>query len=591
MGTAKVANDDNIFLKAIKFALYGIFTVCVWLFTIATTIFAWAVDPKNISGDGGLLNKQAVKDVWIMVRDLLNMSFILVLLFSAFCTIFQVDKWGLKKVWLNILINALLVNFSFPIARFIIDISNVAFYYFVNNLFSSDGAVTGSSIFASIGGSSNLGQLLVPGDYAHYDVAYLVAIIVITFIMGMTLMVIAGLFIVRLVALVMIVMFSPIGFVGYAVPSWSSNADKWWKALFSYSFFAPIMIFIIAISVRITQAIGRENFQSFLSNASNNTTSSDPNWIANAAFFMIPIVILWFGIGVAKSSGIEFADKVVGAVKKGGKWLANAPGHYSGINGGVKKGWENARKDGKIFGFNNKLTRFALKSGVAEREAGIAGFIGNRSKGWTDSRNKIKDEKNKEDIKKKSEGLDRVKMDQLQQDIEDAVAHPPVERDKQIEAAAKVKQAMSRGSSFEKEVEKKIQEKIANGQLVSSKMTAHLTTDPSGNVPTLANGGLQQLPPPPPANATPVELAQYNAKHAEVLDANRKAEAKHKELVQKWLKEKEKLEKEFIQEQKSEFMNSARDLIKNAEDAGKTLAPPPATPTPTPTPTTTTPIP
>jgi len=149
------------------------------------------------------------------VRDLLNMTFILILLFAAFCTIFQVDKWNLKKVWLNILINALLVNFSFPIARFFIDISNVAFYYFVQHLFSqTTGSVTGSSIMAGFGAASNISKLLAPNGYGTDPIAYQIAIIVVLFIMGMTLLIVAALFVVRLVALTMLVMFSPVGFVG-----------------------------------------------------------------------------------------------------------------------------------------------------------------------------------------------------------------------------------------------------------------------------------------------------------------------------------------------------------------------------------------
>lgn len=329
------ADLDNPFLKGFKIILIGVFNVVGWLFAIAATLFAWVVDPANISGQNGMLNKQAVKDVWIMARDLLNMSFILVLLFAAFGTIFQMDKWNIKKVWLNILINALLVNFSYPIARIIIDISNVAFYYLLNNLFSPNGttAVSGSSIFAGFGNSSSLGQLLMPQGYSNYDVAYLIASIVAVFILGMTLMVIAGLFVVRLIALTMLIMFSPIGFVGYAIPSMSGYADKWWKNLLNYSFFAPIMIFVMAIALRVMEAMRNENFQSMLSNANANSPGDQANWIANAAFYVIPIIILWTGIGIAKTSGIAGASAVTGTVTKWGKKIANIPW------AGTKMGW------------------------------------------------------------------------------------------------------------------------------------------------------------------------------------------------------------------------------------------------------------
>ncbi|HAS00237.1 MAG: hypothetical protein US57_C0004G0026 [Candidatus Moranbacteria bacterium GW2011_GWC2_37_73] len=407
--------DDSPLICTFKELLVGVLNVVGWLFSIAATLFAWVVEPANISGEGtGILQKQAVKDVWIMVRDLLNMTFILILLFAAFCTIFQVEKWNLKKVWLNILINALLVNFSYPIARFFIDVSNVAFYYFINNLFTSaSGAVTGSGIFAMFGAASGIGEILKPESYANYEVAYLITMIVMLFIMGMTLLIIAALFVVRLVALTMLVMFSPVGFVGYIFPTTASFADKWWKNLFSYSFFAPIMIFGMAIALKITEAIGKESMRSFKLAASNNAPTDQTSFIANAAFMVIPIVVLWSTIGVAKSMGIEGADKVVDNVKKGGKWLANAPGKYSGVYGATKKVTEDFNKKGKLFGMKVPLMG---NEGREAREAAMAGFVTGGVGGYKDARRNVEDKKIAEQMK---EYKDRnYTADQIAEDLD-----------------------------------------------------------------------------------------------------------------------------------------------------------------------------
>ncbi|EKE19848.1 MAG: hypothetical protein ACD_8C00096G0001 [uncultured bacterium] len=338
VGTKPVDNEEKKetsilakpFIWAFQNMLVGVQSAVSWLLAIAATLFSWAIEPANISGPNGILNKQAVKDVWVMVRDLLNMTFILILLFAAFCTIFQVEKWNLKKVWLNILINALLVNFSYPIARFFIDVSNVAFYYFVNNLFSSTGGtVTGNTIFAKFGTAVSLTNILTPTDFAQNDIAFQIMMIVVTFIVSMTLLIVAALFIVRLIALTMLVMFSPIGFVGYIFPQTASFADKWWSQLFSYSFFAPIMIFVIAIALRVADALRLENMQSMMQSASANTPADQTNWIGHVAFFVIPVIILWMGMGIAKSMGIAGADTVVGGAQKFSKWAGS---NLSGYN-------------------------------------------------------------------------------------------------------------------------------------------------------------------------------------------------------------------------------------------------------------------
>ncbi|MDD5464081.1 MAG: hypothetical protein PHP62_02950 [Candidatus Moranbacteria bacterium] len=413
----------GVFTEAIKYVLTEIQTAVGWLFAMSATLFAWVVDPANISGENGLLNKQAVKDVWIMVRDLLNMTFILILLFAAFCTIFQVEKWALKKVWLNILINALLVNFSYPIARFFIDVSNVAFYYFVNNLFTATGTtvVTGSSIMASFGSASNIASILRPSDFSTSPIAYQIAIIIVIFIMGMTFLIVAALFVVRLIALTMLVMFSPIGFVGYIFPATASFADDWWKKLFKYSFFAPIMIFIMAISLKIMEALRVENFSSISSYASANTPAGQTNFIATAAFYTIPIIILWMGMGIAQSMGIAGADKVVGAVKKGGKWLASNPalgmGGYawkkSGAPGGIKKGWEDVRKSGKIFGKENWATRLAFKDEQPGREARIAGGVSGGKEGWNSAIAKMKAKEFNEKVNEQKDGHTGISMNDV----------------------------------------------------------------------------------------------------------------------------------------------------------------------------------
>jgi hypothetical protein len=322
--------------------LLGVQNLMILIVSIAATLFGSVINPANISGTGGILNAMAIKNIWIMVRDVLNMFFILILLFSAFCTIFQVEKWNLKKVWLGILINALLVNFSFPIARLFIDISNVAMYYFVNHLFASSGTtiVNGSSIMASFGSASQLSNLLTPGDFAKQPIMYELAIIIFTFIFGITLLICAILFTIRIVVLAMLIMFSPIGFIGYIFPSTSSYADNWWKQLFSYSFFGPIMIFMMSLAIQVSQAIGEGNSKNFFANASMNSDAAQANFIAKAAFFSIPIIILWIGMGVAKSMGIAGADIVVGKAQQFAQWAGRAP---------FRAGWFGMKAAGRKF--------------------------------------------------------------------------------------------------------------------------------------------------------------------------------------------------------------------------------------------------
>ncbi len=312
-------------MEAVKCLLYGVLQALGWLLSLAAIIFQWVVDPANISGVGGLLVKPEVKNVWVMVRDTLNMTFIMILLFAAFCTVFQVEQWNLKKVWLSILINALLVNFSFAIARIFIDISNVAMYYFLNHLFSGTGGGSGSAIMASFSEQAKLSVLLAPADFAKAEIPYFLASIVFTFILAMTLLVLAVLFLIRLVMLTILLMFSPVGFVGFIFPGTKTFASQWWEQLFKYSFFGPVMVFMMMVAITIMKASATSGFMGAA--AKNVPAGMSANWLASASYFAIPIIILWIAMGISQKMGIAGADKVVGAGKKWGgtvgKWVGN----------------------------------------------------------------------------------------------------------------------------------------------------------------------------------------------------------------------------------------------------------------------------
>jgi hypothetical protein len=435
-----------------------VLTLVGYLINLAAVIFAWVLDPKIFDS---MMKMAAVKNTWTMVRDLLNMAFILVLLFAAFCTVFQVDKWNLKKVWLGVLLNALLVNFSFPIARFFIDISNTIMYALLNNMF--EGAVGGDGIFASLLAGSKLANSFAP---SKPDIPFLVAAIIFSFIFGMTLMIIAGIFVVRMIALTALVMFSPIGFVGYIFPSTEKFAGQWWDNLIKYCFSGPIMVFVLSVSVAIIKEVQAGQFAKFTAIGSKNGTPEMGSWLGETAFLVIPLVILWYGISAA-TSGIAGASTITGKVKAGGNWLRKNPAfglvglgwRKSGAAAGVKKGWEDARKSGKLFGSE----KFGfLKDGQADRDARMSGLIG---RGWKD-RNKSLEGKKAEEFRKKYkekadeyDRTDSLGADGLVDEILKADLHDPSKRDGDALKVAAMLHALKQGDKKD-DYELKLKEEI-----------------------------------------------------------------------------------------------------------------------------------
>jgi len=291
------------------------------LLSAAQTIFEWIIVPDNMTA---VMNNSAVYDMWRFVRDFFNTSLIMILLFSAFATIFQASTgYHYKKVLLNLVIMALLVNFSYPISRFIIDMSNVFMYGFLNQL-------GGAGSFWSIIEKSGVHKII---GGANPDIAYLFAAVIFTFMFAVTMVTIAILLVIRTIALTIFIIFSPIAFLGSTQPGTdlANAASGWWKEFMKYCFAGPIMIFMLVLANQMIIAISSASngLGTIAKLQANNADLS--GLIASISFFSLPLVILWLGIERAQSSGIAGAGMVVGTGTKLMNWTGKT---FSGYRAG-----------------------------------------------------------------------------------------------------------------------------------------------------------------------------------------------------------------------------------------------------------------
>lgn len=344
-----------------------------WLITMAGVIFGVVADANQLRA---FLSMPQIYEIWTRIRDFLNILFIMVLLFSAFSTIFQVEKYSYRKILLNLVLMALLVNFSYPIARFIIDLSNSLMYTLIQSLMPNATASLFSSTFANNAGISKIIFMDVSASYTS-----LFSAIIFLFIFAVTLLAIALMLLIRMIVLALLIMFSPIAFTGTIIAGVDGGqAGKWWKNLFDYSFFGPIMIFMLYIASALMAAtIDIEKAMGGV--ARTQAGDSLGGYIATMAAFSMPIIILWLGMGVAKSMGIAYADKIMGGAQKllsgAGSMALNSPywafkktGIPGGVAGGVKQRWDKFKKSG-YFGTD----------AIEEREARIAGTISGSQSG------------------------------------------------------------------------------------------------------------------------------------------------------------------------------------------------------------------
>ena len=273
--------------------------ISVWITGFVSDLFNASIQ-FSLSGTSFDAEKNImIKDGWTMVRDLFNLIFIFILLYAAIATILQYGNMDIKKILPGLIVAALLVNFSLMISKVVIDASHVFAWEFYNQIDSTKGG-----LFKPIKGSAE-----VVGNFEKKDLAgvflagfnpqrlllgtplsstttsgvetrstwsglmeyagkgsegFLGQLWKIVIIIGSTIslalfasfILLAGaiMFIIRVVILWILMIFSPLAFLGMILPSMKSYSTMWWKNLIDQSFFAPAFLFMFMLATKFVNA-------------------------------------------------------------------------------------------------------------------------------------------------------------------------------------------------------------------------------------------------------------------------------------------------------------------------------------------------
>ena len=209
---------------------------------------------------------------WAIVRDVVNMFFIIILLIIAFQTIFGVGRADWKKQIPRLLLMAVVINFSRTIAGLIIDFGQVFMITFVNaikdiaggnfiSMFGLDKMYTFSEDAAMRGIEKENGY----GVWDLLGAAFLS--LVISFIVLGTVLTMAMLFAFRIVMLWILIILSPLAFFlggakGVIGPAEGYYSD-WWKRFTSTVSIGPIMTFFLWLALATAGAGGLAETQGF----------------------------------------------------------------------------------------------------------------------------------------------------------------------------------------------------------------------------------------------------------------------------------------------------------------------------------------
>lgn len=209
----------------------------------------------------GFGNAAPVQTGWVLVRDICNMFFIVILLVSAFSTIigYGHDSFHYSRVLPKLLLMAILINFSKTFISLLIDVSQVVMISFVN-AFRDAAAGNFTSAFG-ITDYLNF-QQQASGDqaveYAKIFGSYILAMVLFIIACGVMLVMIIYV-IARIVGLWMALIFSPLALFATALPGrlkqgMGAFTGKYWSRLGGMLSGGPIIAFFVWLTLATVQA-------------------------------------------------------------------------------------------------------------------------------------------------------------------------------------------------------------------------------------------------------------------------------------------------------------------------------------------------
>ncbi len=373
-GGALIAGTWATALSVINGVLYLIFHIAGMLLTLAGLMVDSILRPQSI------ITANIVQVGWGITRDFANMFFILILLGIALDFILF-SSFKVKQMLPRLLIIALLVNFSLPLAGILIDFANIFAHGFINQI-GGVGGITATinntlrltDIFniSTVGLMETVSLIEQTTVQLLFSIAFQLGTALVYFAMALMLIVRTGYLYILLILL-------PLVLVLHAFPPTSEHWNKWLSSFIKWTMFLPIMTFFLYLSFVFLKE-GSENARIMIQ-------QGQP-----IGFFemMYRYVITWiFMLGslmAAQQMGIHtgnFAMKVFsatggwakGKLSRAGKGMATATGRKLGVDKqmeGLASGLQKIPGLGGILASGVRGLAAKTKAGMAKQEAPTA---------------------------------------------------------------------------------------------------------------------------------------------------------------------------------------------------------------------------
>ncbi len=292
----------------------------------------------------GMLELRGVIEGWQFMRDVTNMFFIIILLVVAFATIMRIESYQYKQILPKLILAIILVNFSRTICMVFIEFADVLMRGFLN--ISGGGRISHgfatelklSELFiinesVPIGGEIRLESSIVWSYIfaTSFLVLFTIAIVLLCLLL-----------IVRGIALIILLILSPIIFVLNVLPATASYASAWWNAFAKYLLYGPVAALFIALSLKIIRSLpGTDVMNASMETIDGSLGASESytgtlsaiksdglNTYDEFLTFILAIAFLYATFFVAQHLGLVGGQAIVSGVQRGAAGTGMAAGRF-----------------------------------------------------------------------------------------------------------------------------------------------------------------------------------------------------------------------------------------------------------------------
>jgi hypothetical protein len=355
----------------------------------------------KIASYNEFIKEPAVTNGWVIVRDIANMFFVIILLVIAFATILRIERYNYKKWLPKLLIMAVLINFSKTICGLLIDAAQIIMLTFVG-AFSN----IGEGSMVDLLGISGWGKLHDDLEGVKtWNVAALLVLSAIYVLISLVVVVaMLAMLVMRMIMLWIYVVLSPLAFLLSSFPDGAKYASQWWSEFTRNLIVGPVLAFFIWLSFTSTSS-NTLTANTAATNIDFKDGSSQVEQVKQntgdlMTKFIIGIGMLIGGMTVAQSIGGAAASA---ALNKGKGFAMAALGGATGYNF-AKRRFSNWRDESKKkVQKTSDLVYETAKGGLATLGVGAGRALTNLGRGGPKQTDSKEEKKKQDDLKLKQE--------------------------------------------------------------------------------------------------------------------------------------------------------------------------------------------